>query len=788
MLQQWGSFRTVRGRLLFWTLAVTVPIYAGALYMSYQESARGLEAGAERDVDELAARLAAGLDAVIRPIEGGVRTVAGQLEEIDPPREQYEARIRGILASWPEVYGSTIATEVDEANKARPFAPYLFWRDGVIARSDLATDDYGYRKLPWYRRAADGRQPVWSLPYFDTGGGEAWMVTYSVPFFRKLGERRVLGGVVTADLDLNWMTGVAAKVSPGPIGMGWLVSPAGTHAFVSAIGPTQSRLREFDASLQPDRLRGIAEDMLATHKTFMRLPEGTTAHAAYLAVRNLDTLNWRLMLVIPRAQLLAEARNLLNRQLLLGIAGLVLLIVAISVVAAGISRPLHALAEAVGKSSEEDPDFQLHEVPRRDEIGVLAQALRRMRDSLRKHIELRVQTMADQARAEHELQIAASIQQSMLPRTDSRVLAATVAAALVPARQVGGDLYDYYNAPDGNLLFAIGDVSDKGVPAALLMARLSTLLRTLGASGDAPDRLLFGINARLAEGNEACMFVTLGCGQLNARTGQVRYASAGHEPPLLRQHDGTVRVLATENGPALGIDTGVDYRLTEGFMAPGDTLVLYTDGVTEAAAADGSLFGIDRLTALLGASASGEPASLVQQILDTVNASGSSFHTADDLTVLAISLNPPDVTVHRESEATRWRIVPERSFAGVRQVQQWLRAILASREFAADVIGDVELIAEELLTNILRANEGREVKVAVDCGIVRGNILLTAIDDGLPFNPLARESPRLDADIADRETGGLGIEIVRQLADRCHYAHIDGRNHLDVFFQRSSPQ
>jgi sigma-B regulation protein RsbU (phosphoserine phosphatase) len=350
---------------------------------------------------------------------------------------------------------------------------------------------------------------------------------------------------------------------------------------------------------------------------------------------------------------------------------------------------------------------------------------------------------------------------------------------------VGGDLYDYYHAPDGNVLFAIGDVSDKGIPAALLMARLSALLRTLGTSGDAPDRLLFGINSRLAENNDACMFVTLVCGQLNVRDGRIRYASAGHEPPLLRHPDGTVRVMATENGPALGIDAGVDYRLTEGFMAPGDTLVLYTDGVTEAAAADGSLFGLERLRTLLGESPDGEPATLVGRILATINTDSGAFHTADDLTVLAISLNPSEVTAHREAEATRWRIVPEGSPAGVRQLQLWLRAILASRDIAADVIGDVELIAEELLTNILRSNEGRAVQVTFDCGLARGSVLLTAIDDGPPFNPLARAAPNLDAAIAEREIGGLGIEIVRRLADRCHYAYFDGRNHLDVFIEQT---
>src|SRR6185503_2595492 len=179
-------FRTVRGRLLFWILAVAVPIYAAAMYMSYRSAAERLEEGAERDADELATRLAAELDAVIRPIEGGIRTVAAQLEEIDPPREQYEARIRGILAAWPDVYGSTIAVETGSAHPGSgPFAPYFFRRGGGVAFSDLALDRYSYQTLPWYRRAADGREPVWSSPYFDAGGGETWMVTYSVPFYRR---------------------------------------------------------------------------------------------------------------------------------------------------------------------------------------------------------------------------------------------------------------------------------------------------------------------------------------------------------------------------------------------------------------------------------------------------------------------------------------------------------------------------------------------------------------------------------------------------------------------------
>ena len=366
-----------------------------------------------------------------------------------------------------------------------------------------------------------------------------------------------------------------------------------------------------------------AEPVASQEQLSSRLREAGYDVTQATVSRDLETLGWRLMLIIPRAELFADARALLYRQLWLGALGLLALVAAISIVASGIARPVHALAAAVDGARDGDLDFRLPDTPRRDEIGVLTEALRKLRDSLQTHIRLRADSLAAQARLEHELEIAASIQQSMLPReaaVTSLPPGALVAAALLPARQVGGDLYDYFTLRDDNVLFAFGDVSDKGVPAALFMARLSGLLRVLGAAGEMPDRLLAGINARLVEQNDACMFVTVGCGLLNVRTGQVRYASAGHEPPLLRELGGAVRPWNADNGPAIGIDSAVEYQLREGYVAPGDTLVLFTDGVTEAADDQGALFGVERLGRLLEAAEADDPVALVQRVVDTVAA------------------------------------------------------------------------------------------------------------------------------------------------------------------------
>jgi len=232
--------------------------------------------------------------------------------------------------------------------------------------------------------------------------------------------------------------------------------------------------------------------------------------------------------------------------------------------------------------------------------------------------------------------------------------------------------------------------------------------------------------------------------------------------------------VSVENGPAIGIESVADYPLIETFLAPGDTLVAFTDGVTEASAQDGSQFGTDRLAALLAAADDGAPDSLVRKV---VGITASGFRAADDFTVLAIASSPVNV----------WRMEPEISAAGVAQAQQWLHATLAVHDVDAEQIGEIELIAEELLTNAVRSLQGRggAAHLSLECTLTPAEIVLTVADDGPQFDPLAHEAPELDRDIDERAIGGLGIVLVRELADRCRYRRVDGRNVMAIHLQRT---
>lgn len=785
MISLFPGFRSVRNRMLFWILAVTVPIYAGSLYMSSEANAQRLEAEAERNADELATRLAFSVDAVIRPIEGGIRTVAYLLEEVDPPREGYGERILGILGAWPDVYGSTIA--VEPGANSKPFAPYLFRNADGIQIADLATQSYAYRELPWYRSAAESGEPVWSDPYFDVGGGDIWMITYSVPFFRTLATgERVLAGVVTADLALDWVRKTAAEVELGPLGMGWLSSPVATAAFVAPIGATETRVEASGLSIDDATIDRFGRVIGAGASTFDLLPDGHFREPAYVAVRTLDTLKWRLTLLMPARELMADAQLLFRRQLELGAIGLLLLVAAISFVASGIARPVRALASAVGSVGENKLDFALPVTDRRDEVGTLAAALMRMRDSLQEHVRLRAESLAAQARLTHELEIAARIQQSMLPGMGAASLlprAAEVAALLLPAREVGGDLYDYFAVGDSQILFAVGDVSDKGIPAALFMARLSAMLRVLGLENGTPDRLLAGMNARLAESNDACMFVTVGCGLFDLDSGRIRYASAGHEPPLVRRFEGRVEVLLTENGAAIGIEAVSEYRLHDCCLAPGDTIVLYTDGVTEAENTNGVLFGMERLAALLESAPEGAPATLIKRIADHVAAHSPDFHATDDLTAMAVRFAPLHVQAFLRDAVPCWSMAVEPSGRGLEQALKFLEVTVQAREALPGRLPDLQVIAEELLANIIRlAGAGSsDIRITLELAWSAAEICLTVRDTGPPFDPLQVDASHVDAALEDRPIGGLGIHLVRQLTLRCEHAREGDWNVFDAW-------
>jgi sigma-B regulation protein RsbU (phosphoserine phosphatase) len=205
-----------------------------------------------------------------------------------------------------------------------------------------------------------------------------------------------------------------------------------------------------------------------------------------------------------------------------------------------------------------------------------------------------------------------------------------------PARAVGGDFYDFFFLPQNRFCVFIGDVSGKGVPAALLMARAMTLLRTRAQSPDPPERILARVNEDLLAGNEDCMFATVFLALLDLETGDLAYAGGGHNPPIFRRNGRPPGYLESPGGPALGLIPGGTFTAYRRRLEAGDTLILYTDGVTEARNSDGEMFGEERLLAAVEGRTADSPRDEMERIRRAVTEHARDVRPSDDLTLLVL--------------------------------------------------------------------------------------------------------------------------------------------------------
>lgn len=365
-----------------------------------------------------------------------------------------------------------------------------------------------------------------------------------------------------------------------------------------------------------------------------------------LDAQYIKALDWYVASVVPRSDLLQPAHQLLRLQ---GVVFLVMLGLALLLAwfyASRLIRPLDLLTQYARSLPTRDLTEPqpvpptIAELPdrHRDEVGRLATTILYMEQQLVSNVRRLMAETSERERIESELSIAREIQLGLLPLPLDRDVSDKVDlhATMTAAKEVGGDLYDYFLMDDGRLCFAIGDVSGKGVPAALFMAITRTLIRTAARQERSAGTIMQAVNERLADHNPNVMFVTLFIGLLDLDSGELQYANAGHPLPWLLNH-GAVDTLAGRSGPACGVAEGVPYREHTTVLAPGTLLVGYTDGVTEAADIHDTLYGEERAVALL---ASQPPTVAGADVADALSEDILTFageaEQADDITLILI--------------------------------------------------------------------------------------------------------------------------------------------------------
>jgi phosphoserine phosphatase RsbU/P len=389
-------------------------------------------------------------------------------------------------------------------------------------------------------------------------------------------------------------------------------------------------------------------------------------------------------------------------------------------------------------------------------------------------------------RMEEELRVGRDLQLSMVPRIlpdFAKRDDVAVHATLRPARELGGDFYDFFFVDANHLFFCVGDVSDKGVPAALFMAMAKTLIRARSADDPSPASLVTYLNAELARDNDKCMFVTLFAGRLDTTNGDLVYTNAGHDPPYLRGADGALQRLEERHGPLAGVTPGVVYGESRRRLAAGDVLVVFTDGVTEARDVGARFFSEERTAEVVKAGGAMSAAAVVDRLASDVEAFTGGAEQADDITILALQFRPPSHLATIDGDVLLAETVTIRNRSrDLEAVDTILDRLAEQARLPSDAMSQIRIVCDEVLTNVIAHGFQDEAAhdITVSIEVAGQRFVLTVSDDGVPFDPLAVPSPDTSRPLEQRTAGGLGIHLVRHLVDQMTYERRGDRNVLTL--------
>ena len=492
------------------------------------------------------------------------------------------------------IIGSAIAFIPDYFEGFHWFSPYAYeTTDGGIALKNLGNATYDYYAMEWFTVPMEQGEGVWSEPYLDEGGSGYMMSTFSLPIRDKDGK---IYAVFTADVLLDWITQLLADIKPYPNSHVTLVSRKGYYLNAGSderllnatIYSTLDYLTKKDRGI--DRL---VDSMMCGKKEVMQYSRGgKISFAVFGPLSN----GWVASITCDYQEVLKRTSQMHMVLILIGLVGLLVLFVLCYLIIRKLTRPLSEISESALSIAKGNFNTPLPEIKSEDEIRKLRDSFDYMQRSIQSYITDLQTSTATNERYESELNIARKIQMAMVPRQFPSLESIDMHAVMVPAKEVGGDLYDYF-IKDGKLYFAIGDVSGKGVPASLFMAITRAAFRFVASTGLTPSDIIRKLNKAVSDGNETGMFVTMFVGRLDLQTNEFLYCNAGHNPVVLVQPSGKAEFLNVKPNLAAGVLLDFTYEQQAYPIEPGSRLILYTDGVTEAERADKVQYGNDRLLA-----------------------------------------------------------------------------------------------------------------------------------------------------------------------------------------------
>ena len=546
---------------------------------------------------------------------------------------------RGMLLNNSDFYNCSIAFEPYYfKDKGRYFSAYTKHDGDSIRTIQGGSDKYQYFFMDWYLMPMLLDKPCWTEPYmdYDVATNTSEMVTSFCQTIKDHHGQKI--GVINTSLSISWLSQTISATKPYPNSYSIMIGRGGTY-FVHPDTTKITRQTIYTQTIEkPDTaLEALGHAMQRGEEGMKHMI--IDGEDCYVFYKPLGQTGCSMAIVCPEKDVFSSFNRLRQSVMAIVIIGLLLMLYLFIRIITRELNPLRRLAQeaetiASGQFEAELPDFQ-----RIDEIGQLSHSFAGMQQSLVKYIEELKETTAQKASIERDLHIASDIQKGMLPEkfpTKADCDDVQIYASLTPAKDVGGDLFDFYFR-DEKLFFCIGDVSGKGVPASLFMAVTRAVFRTVSAHESMPDQIVTTMNKMMVDMNKTLMFVTLFVGVLDLPTGRLHYCNAGHDAPLLV--GAGVGELPCDSNIPVGFMPTWKYTLQEALISPGTTIFLFTDGLTEAMNADCAQFQMNRINevALKALSTQQlEPHQLIEQMTAAVHEFVGDAEQSDDLTMMAI--------------------------------------------------------------------------------------------------------------------------------------------------------
>lgn len=749
-------------------IAIVAFIFLADFSISYYYSNKTIEKAAIEKAELTLKNSASSIENIFSTVSKSVDNIRDISTQSNISNDSLYAVVKYFVSRNENIMGSAIAFEPNYfPEKGYYFSPYAYKKNGKIYTKQLGTDSYDYFSMDWYKVPKESGKSYWTSPYFDEGGGGELMTTYSSLLTDAQGK---LKGIVTADVSLNWLNKLVQTTKTYDNSYCFMLDTKGVyivHQNEDSIC-NENIFNKAKHEPNPQEIESLGRKMLNGESGYITTTK--EGKAVYVFYRPVTQTGWSIAIVCPADEIFKDLNRVSHRIFLFIFIGLFMIFATCRIIIRHISKPIEAFANSAEEIAKGNFNAKLPTIQTKDEMKALHDSFEYMQHEIQHYIESLEDTISAKEKIESELRIARNIQLGMIPKIfpafpERQDL--DLYASLRPAKEVGGDLYDFF-IHEEKLYFTVGDVSGKGIPASLLMAVTRSLFRSVASTLEDPKQIIESMNHAIAETNEENMFVTIFVGILDLATGKITFCNAGHNPPCIITKEGAVSFMELKQNLPIGIFSDFQYETQELQLNEGETIFLYTDGLNEAENSDKELYGNDRLLDVLLGKQNVDSKKLVTTMFESVENHANQAPQSDDLTMLAVKF----IGAQAQKENPVSHLGIRNQIAELTKVNAFIDQICEENGLNAALNMSLNLAMEEVISNVIfYAYPKGENNHVIELFFSKQDNLLTFIvqDEGVYFDPTQKKDADITLSAEERQIGGLGIYLVKQIMNTVEY-------------------